>query len=370
MRAVLPGLRPTWAEVDVRALRRNLRAFRVRLGPGVKTLFVVKADAYGHGAAACALEAQSGELCEWLGVSSVEEGIALRGRGVRLPILVLGSLYPFESLLAAARHGLTATIASLEAAKRLAAMAKSGRQRMACHLKVETGLGRIGMRPPAALKAAEHLQRACPGVLQGVYTHLSAPEENAAFTRRQLAIFSRAAADIGRRCRGPLLRHAAASAGALKYPESRWDMARPGLAIYGLYPGFEPVLAFKSRVVFLKSVPRGTALGYGATYRAKRFSRIATVPAGYADGYPRELSNKGSVLIRGRRCQVVGRVSMDMLTADVTGVPGVRVGDEAVLYGRQRGQEVSVREAAALAGTIAYDLPCRISARVPRVHLS
>ncbi|HVA65620.1 MAG TPA: alanine racemase [Elusimicrobiota bacterium] len=365
-----PGLRPTWAEVDLRALRRNLRAFGARLGRGVKTLFVVKADAYGHGAAACAQDAQAHRLCDWLGVSSVEEGASLRARGVRLPILVLGSLYPFESFLVAARRGLTVTVASLSAAKSLAAAARGRGRRIACHLKIETGMNRIGMRPPAAAQAAEHLERACPGSLTGLYTHLSSPQESPSYTRRQLAEFSRAVAAVSARARGPLLRHAAASAAALRYPESRWDMARPGLAVYGLYPGFEPVLSVKTRVVFLKTVPKGTAVGYGASFRTKRRTRLATLPIGYADGFLRALSNKGSVLVRGRRCPVVGKISMDMATIDVTRVPSTRVGDEAVVFGRQAGQEVSVREAAALAGVIPYEIPCGLTARVPRVYLS
>ncbi|MDE1976020.1 MAG: alanine racemase [Elusimicrobia bacterium] len=370
MRAHPPGLRPTWAEVDLGALRRNLRAFRSRLGPAVKILFVVKADAYGHGAAACARAAQSSGLCDWLGVSSVEEGAALREKGVRLPVLVLGSLYPFESFAVAARYGLTATVASLSAAKSLASAARRRGRRVSCHLKIETGMGRIGMRPPAAAQAAEHLERACPGALTGLYTHLSSPEESPSYTRRQLAEFSRAVAAVSSRARGPLLRHAAASAAALRYPESRWDMARPGLAVYGLYPGFEPVLTLKTRVVFLKTVPRGTAVGYGASYRTRLRSRLATLPVGYADGFLRALSNRGSVLVRGRRCPVVGRISMDMATIDVTRVPGARVGDEAVVFGRQGAREIPIRSAAALAGAIPYEIPCGLTARVPRIYLS
>ena len=365
-----PGLRPTWAEVDLRALRRNLRAFRARVGAGVKTLFVVKADAYGHGAAACAGAAQASGLCDWLGVSSVDEGAALREKGVRLPILVLGSLYPFESFAVAARYGMTATVASLSAARSLAKVARRRGRRISCHLKIETGMGRIGMRPPAAAQAAEHLERACPGALGGLYTHLSCSEESPSYTRRQLAEFSRAVSAVSARACRPLLRHAAASSAALRYPESRWDMARPGLAVYGLYPGFEPVLTLKTRVVFMKTVPKGTAVGYGASYRTKRRSRLATLPVGYADGFLRALSNKGGVLVRGRHCPVVGKISMDMATVDVTRVLGARVGDEAVLFGRQGAQEISIPSAAALAGAIAYEIPCGLTARVPRIYLS
>ncbi|MHB2027063.1 MAG: alanine racemase [Elusimicrobiota bacterium] len=371
MRKVFTALRPTWAEVDLKALASNLRALRLRAGPRVKIMFVVKADAYGHGASACAALAQKRGLCEWFGVSSVEEGLVLRYAGIGLPILVLGSLYPFESFAAAARHQLTPTIASLEAARIWAKTAGRSGGSVSCHIKVETGMGRIGMRPAAAIQAAgEIAASAGRSSLAGVYTHLSCPDKSPAFTRRQLSVFNDVAASVSFRAPRGFLRHAAASAAALKYPESRFDMIRPGLAAYGLCAGFKPVMSLKSRVVFIKTVPKGTAIGYEAFYRTKRTARIATLPIGYADGLARAQSGGGEILIRGIRCPVAGRATMDMTMVDVTAVPAVRVGDEAVIIGSQNGRSISAQEAARACGRIVYEMPCGVSARVPRIYLS
>lgn len=362
--------RPTWAEVDLRRLKTNLRAFRSRLPRGTRLMFVVKGNAYGHGAAAAAAAAESSGLADWLGISSVEEGIALREARVRLPMLVLGSLYPFESFLAAVEYGLTPTVSSLEAAQRLAAVSKRLGRRVRCHLKIETGMGRIGMSPQAALGVVQYLLGQRSVAIEGIYTHLSCAETSPVFTRAQLLKFKKAlSAIMGLGCR-PALRHAANSAAALKFSESRWDMVRPGIALYGLYDGFEPVLSLKSKVVFIKNVPKGTPISYGAAFRTRRPSRIATVPVGYADGISRALSNRGRVLLGGRRCPIIGRVTMDMLMVDATRSPQVRVGDEAVLIGSQNGGRITAQEIARTLGTIPYEVTSAISARVPRVYLS
>jgi alanine racemase len=294
--------------------------------------------------------------------------VALREAGVKLPVLVLGSLYPFESFLAAAEFELTPTVASLESARRLAAAAEKLKRRVACHLKIETGMSRIGVRPAAAAGVAAYLAERPLVRVEGVYTHFSCAESDAAFTRRQLALFRDALKAVSQFVRVPL-RHAANSEGALRYPAGRYDMVRPGLAIYGNVRGFEPVLSLKTKVVFLKTVPKGTAIGYGATFRAREVSRIATVPVGYADGFPRGLSNKGSVLLRGRRCPIVGNISMDMAMVNATGAPAVAVGDDAVLIGAQGRERITAGELASALGTIPYEVTCAISSRVPRVYL-
>ena len=361
--------RPTWAEVDLGLLRANLRRLRSLVGRRAKILFVVKGNAYGHGAAACAKAAERARLADWLGVSSVEEGVSLREADVRLPILILGSLFPFESFLAAAEYGLTPTVASLESAKRLVEAAERLKRRVDCHLKIETGMGRIGVTPEAATGVARFLSAHKRVRVQGAYTHLSCAEAGAAFTTRQLKRFTLALAGIARAA-GPVeLRHAANSAAALRRPLSRYDMVRPGLAIYGLYPGFEPILTLKTKVVFLKIVPKGTPLGYGASFRTLRRSKIATVPIGYADGVSRGLSNKGYALLGGLRCPIVGRVTMDMLTLDATAAPQARVGDDVVLIGRQQAQRITAAEIARTLGTIPYEITTALSSRVPRVYL-
>jgi alanine racemase len=359
--------RPTWAEIDLGALTRNLRKIRTRMPAGTKIMFVVKANAYGHDAALCALAAQKARAADWLGVSSVEEGLALRDAGVRLPILVLGSLYPFESVLAAVAHDLTPVVASLEAAKRLVEVALKLKRRVDCHVKVDTGMGRIGASPEAALGIVRHLAVLKAVRVQGIYTHLACAESDAAFTAEQLRRFRRVVSALSREGLRPPLVHAANSAGALKRPASRFDLVRPGLAAYGLFAGFEPVLTLKSKIVFLKTVAKGSTISYGRIWRAKRPARIATLPIGYGDGYARALSNRADVLVGGRRCPVVGRVTMDQVMVDVTGSPRARVGDQAVLVGRQDGGEIPVAELSRLCGTIPYETATALSSRVPRV---
>jgi len=362
--------RPTWAEVRLGALRENLRRFRRRMPRATSILFVVKGDAYGHGAAQCARAAQQSGAADWLGVSSVEEGVALREAGIRLPVLVLGSLYPFESFLAAAEVGLVPTVASLDSARRLAEVARRLGRRVSCHLKIETGMGRIGMSPAAAVGVAEYLATQRLVDVAGAYTHFSCADSDRAFTVEQLRRFRVALAALARAGAAPRLRHAANSAAALRLPAARLDLVRPGLAVYGLYPGFEPVLSLKSKVVFLKTVPRGAAIGYGATYRARRPTRVATVPVGYADGFSRRLSNRGAAILGGRRCPVIGTVSMDMLALDATAAPAARVGDDVVLIGRQGQEEIGVGEVAAAAGTIPYEVTAALTSRVPRTYLA
>lgn len=361
--------RPTWAEVDMPRLEANLRRMRTKVGRS-KILFVVKANAYGHGAAACAKRAEKARLADWLGVSSVEEGIVLREAGIRLPILVLGSLYPFESFLAGAHHGLTPTVASLESAKRLVEAARQLGRPVDCHLKVDTGMGRIGMSPAAVAGTAAYLAGQKAVRVQGLYTHFACAESEAEYTREQLRLFLVAARSVARAgLRVPLL-HAANSAAALRHPAARLDMVRPGLACYGLYEGFEPVLSLKSKIVFLKTLARGSRVSYGGTWRAKGRRRLATIPIGYADGYPRRLSNRGQVLVGGRRCPIAGTVTMDMVMADVTRVPEARVGQDVVLLGSQERERIGASELAELLGTITYEVTTAISARVPRSYLS
>lgn len=362
--------RPSWVEVELGRLRENLRRFRSGIPRRVRILFVVKADAYGHGAVVVSRAAEASGAVSWLGVSSVEEGVLLREAGIRSRILILGSLYPFESFRAAVRCGLTPTVASLEAARRLVeACRKSPRAPVPCHVKLDTGMGRIGMGWPSGRQLVDYLSERREVALEGVYTHLARAETDRRYTALQLGRFRSAARDIRNAgLRVPLL-HAANSAAALSLPASRWDMVRPGLAMYGLYGrGFKPVLSLKSRVVFIKNVGAGTAIGYGGSHICRRPARIATLPIGYADGVPRVLSNRAQVLVHGGRCPIVGTITMDMMMVDVTGVPRVRVGDEVVLVGRSGREEVSVSELARLAGTVPYEIVTRLSSRLPRVY--
>lgn len=360
--------RPTWAEVDLSAIVSNLARVRAKVGRKVKIMFVVKANAYGHDAALCARAAEKARAADWLGVSSVEEGVALRESGIKLPILVLGSLYPFESVLAAVAHDLTPIVASLDSARRLIDVAKRLRRTVSCHLKIDTGMGRIGASPEAAVLIARELAGSRAVALTGVFTHFASAEDDPAYTALQLRSFRQVLSRLQRDGVKLAYVHAANSAAILRVRAAHFNMVRPGLAAYGACPGFAPALTLKTKIVFIKTVQKGSAVSYGATWRAKRATRVATLPIGYGDGYPRALSNKGFALVAGRRVPVIGRVTMDQIMIDATDVPGARVGDDVVLLGRQGKEEISADELARLCGTISYEIFTSLSARVPRIE--
>jgi len=366
--------RPTWAEIDLRAFEGNLRSLARLLKPGPQMLVVLKADGYGHGAAFLGRRAaELADLPLWgFGVSSVEEGVALRAEGLRQPILILGSLYPFESFSAALKHELTPTVASRLAVEALAEAAAKAGKRAAVHLEIDTGMGRTGVSPDTAGDVVREILSHDALHLEGIYTH-PAQGESPAATRAQLDAFEKVLL-IARALGAKPLAHAANSASLLVSSDAHYDLVRPGLAVYGVAPGgvqspayLEPVLSWKTRVVFLKKVPAGTPVSYGATFHTQRPSWLATLPVGYADGYRRAFSGKAQVLLRGRRCPVVGRVTMDQIIVDATEVPGIDVGDEAVLIGAQENEKIGVDELAHWADTIPYEILCGIAARVPRV---
>jgi len=370
-------IRPTRAELDLGALTRNHETLRTG-APGVDVLAVVKADAYGHGAVPVsrALEAAG---VRFLGVALVEEGLALREAGLRTDILVLSGAYDggWETML---EHRMIPVVFRPEHLTALEAAARARGVTARAHLKIDTGMGRLGVLPadvPAFLEAA----RACRRIeLEGLCSHFAnADLADAALTGLQVTRFRTALGQMRSAGFDPRWRHLSNSAGLLALPEARdgleMNLARPGLALYGLVPApwlrparlLEPILSWKTAVVHVKSVPPGTPISYGSTWTAARPSRIATLPVGYADGWSRLLSNRGAVLLRGHRAPIVGRVCMDLCMVDVTDIPGAEVGDEVVLLGRQGTEMQDAHQLAALQGTIAYDVLCAIGARVPRV---
>ncbi len=370
-------IRPTRAEIDLGALTRNLETLRAA-APGVDVLAVVKADAYGHGATPVSRALEAGGV-RFLGVALVEEGLVLREAGLRSDILVLGGAYE-GGWAAMLEHRMIPVVFRHEHLTALDAAARARGMKARAHLKVDTGMGRLGALPadvPAFLEAA----RGCRGVdLEGLCSHFAnADLADAALTAQQIARFRTALGQMRAAGFDPRWRHLSNSAGLLALPEARdgveMNLARPGLALYGLAPApwlqpprvLEPVLSWKTAVVHVKAVPTGTPISYGSTWTAPRPSRIATLPVGYADGWSRLLSNRGAVLVRGRRAPIVGRVCMDLCMVDVTDVPGVEVGDEVVLIGRQGSEVQDAHQLAALEGTIAYDVLCAVGARVPRV---
>jgi alanine racemase len=355
-------------EVDLSHLASNLSVFRRSCGASA-VLAVVKADAYGHGAPAVARELASQGVGAF-GVATLEEGLALRKAGLRREILVFG---PVEGrwIPEALRWNLGLSAWDrpfLDRAERAAARA---RKRLDLHLKVDSGMARLGFQPqqiPPVLEAFRsgtwpHLRMA------SAYTHLShAPEASDRVSPGQLALFR------GLPWPADLCLHAAGSAGSLRWPQARLSRTRPGIFLYGLMEGSfhpaarqqKPVLSLLSQVVALRDIPAGARVSYGGTFQAKKATRVATLAVGYADGLPRALSNRGQVLLHGRRRRILGRVCMDLCMVEAD--REVRLGDQAVLLGRQGSQEIGVRDWARLCGTITYEVTCGISARVPRVY--
>jgi alanine racemase len=362
-----PPLRPAWAEVDLDALVHNLELLRRRVAPA-RVMGIVKADAYGHGAPAVARALERAGI-DGLGVALVEEGVELRRAGVELPILVLGSAQA-PQLALFRRHRLTATIGSAEQLRLWREAAPGAGEAQPVHLKVDTGMTRLGV-PLAAAGEALAAIREHPGLrLEGLLSHLAEAEDLASpHAAAQEARFAALLGELGA-ATGGVVRHLANSAAALHRPATRYDLVRAGLALYGLDPvereaGLRPAMAVRARVVVVREVPAGTRLGYGGVRSTARPSRLAVVPVGYADGYPWRLSDRAAALVGGTRVPVAGNVSMDMTLLDVTAVE-TAVGDEVVLLGRQGSGEIGAGELARLAGTIPYEILCGFGLRLPR----
>ena len=362
-----PILRPTVAEIDLTKLARNLRKVRTQVG-NVDILAIVKANAYGHGAAALGKFIEEQQLAQWFGVASVEEGIALREAGLSTPILVLGSIYPFEAFEYAIKYNLAVTIASLTAAQAACQTAEKLGQQIVCHVKQDTGMGRIGTRGGAIIKVLEFLHKNPHCVLDGLYSHLSSVETDPAYTQEQIGYLRDTLTSLQLKAIPVPHVHIAASAALVARPDAHYSLVRPGHSIYGLENGYEPILSWKTRVVYVKDVPAGASISYNRSFRAKEPMKVATLPVGYGDGYMRALSSKADVLIRGQRCRILGNITMDMCMVDITHLPGVNVGDEVVLVGRQAGEEITLKELADLSGTIDYEICTQLNARVPRVY--
>ena len=365
------------AEVDLAALRKNADVLAATVGPGVGILAVVKADAYGHGALAVA---RALERKVWgFAVSLVEEGVELRRGGIEAPIVVLGSFYGYShrDVLAFRLTPVVADEGDVEKFARAADEMSSGR--VGLHLKIDTGMSRLGVRLERLDEMLDRLART-PGVeLTGLCSHLaSADVEDAAPSAEQLARFDEARRRVAAAGFTVPLTHVANSAATLRFGGARFELVRPGLALYGYspsgaaaYPGLLPAMSLKSRIVALRDVPAGERVSYGGLWRAASPARIATVPIGYADGYTRRMTGRAEVLVGGRRCAVAGAITMDMCMVDVSAVDA-KLGDEVVLLGAQ-GADDTVRidadQLAAWAGTISWEIFCGISKRVPRVYV-
>ncbi len=367
---------PVWIEVDLNAIQHNLREIRRLVGPRTQILAVVKANAYGHGLAPVA-EALVEAKADLLGVASVREGIALRQQGLNSKILVLGQVLPEEAPLVV-RHRLTQAIGDFNVARALSRAAVQQEEAVTVHLKVDTGMGRYGVWHEEAIPLTRRLVQLPALRMEGVFTHLATAGQNAEAAQEQLHRFSQV---IQRLHRGKLpagLKHIANSVGLLKFPAARQDLVRTGLLLYGASPikegelpvRLKPALNLKSRIRFLKLLPAGQSVSYGATFKAVHPTKVATIPVGYAHGYTRALSNRAQLLVRGMRAPVIGRITMEDLMADVTDIPGVEVGDEAVLIGRQEKEQITAEELARHARTIPYEILAGLSPSIPRIYRS
>jgi alanine racemase len=369
------SVRPTRAEVSLENLRHNLTELaRVAQVP---IWAVLKADAYGHGAKAVARTLERAGAKGFC-VALIEEGIELREAGILAPILVMGSHYTsaWAELL---RQQLTPVLSRID---QIEALAEEVRERggaaFGVHVKIDTGMARLGVPFNQLGDFAAALLRRPELRLDAVMTHFASAESDALFVGQQLQLFERGTELLARMGLSFRLRHAANTAALLVHPQARLDLVRPGIGLFGLAPGIpgaeclRPVMRVRSEVISLRSLSPGASVGYGATFRAARESRIATIPMGYGDGLSRALSNRGHVLVRGRRAPIAGAVSMDLTSVDVTDIAGVQIGDEVVVLGSQEGplgsDTVSAEQIAAQTGTIAWEVLTGISRRVPRFY--
>lgn len=361
--------------IDLEALRWNFEQVRKKIDPGVKVLSVVKANAYGHGAHEIARVLED-EGSDAFGVATAEEGMELRRGGVQTPILVLAGVYPGQ-LDDLVQNHLTPVLFELEIMHRLEAEMGRRGSSLPFHLKVDTGMGRIGLRAAEIDSWLPQLDRLKALRLEGIMSHFSQAENvKGEFTQSQLNSFNRVIERLRSQGHELPFIHLANSAAVLTLPPAHFTLVRPGLMLYGIYPAPEtaneaqlkPVLSWKTRILQLKRVPKGLGISYGRTFVTSRESLIATLPVGYADGYHRLLSNQGAVLVRGHRAPVVGNVCMDLTMVDVTDIPGVQQGEEVVLLGAQGGETVSADEMARWAKTISYEILTSISSRVPRIY--
>ncbi len=370
--------RATRAEVNLDNLKYNLSCFRNHIADETRIMAVVKADAYGHGSIEIAKTALN-HGASWLGVAFVEEGIKLRKHGLNAPMLVLNP--PFANQIELFfDYDLIPTIFTIDMAQLFSDQAVKKNKKKNIHIKIDTGMGRVGLFPPSAAdKFIQSVKKLPNLVLEGFYTHFAtADEKDKSYAHIQLNIFLQVIKDLKNKGICPPVVHAANSAAALEIKETWFDLVRLGISMYGHYPSNEvnkeiiplkPLMSLKSRVSYVKQVPAGTCISYGCTYKTESSTLVATIPLGYGDGYSRLLSGKAAVLIRGKRHPVIGRICMDQFMVDVSTDPRVKIGDEVVLFGEQDHEIIPVEEIAAILGTINYEVLCAVNKRVPRIYI-
>jgi alanine racemase len=371
--------RPTWAQLDLDALAGNFHAVKDRVGPEVSVMAVVKANAYGHGSVACARRLEQ-VGADWFGVALPEEGIELRQAGITKPILSLGGFWG-EQASAFLDQQLVPVVYRLDMIEALDRAARARGVVADVHVKIDTGMGRLGVRFDEVADFAAALKRFENIRVDGLMTHFAAADEPSCgpLTKDQIQRFENAVAVFEARGFVPTHRHLANSAAVFAQPAAWGNLVRPGGVLYGLWRdilapedrgvNLKPVMSLHSRITLLKWVPQGETVGYGCTFEASRKTLVATIPIGYDDGYMRALSNRGHAIIRGVFATVIGRISMDLTLVDVTNVPDVQIDDEVVLMGHDGELSITAEELGKTAGTLSYEVTCGISERVPRIYV-
>jgi alanine racemase len=365
----------SYIEVSKSALLGNIKAYREQLGK-TKLMAVVKANAYGHGVDIVA-DVIKDEV-DWFGVVNIDEAVNLRDLGVNKPILAM-SYYDEDKIEEALRKNISLVAYDENQLKLLNESAQRLRTQARVHLKIDTGTSRLGVLPNQVLEFAQKIGKHQHLKLEGVFSHLAASEDNVPYTKKQLEVFESALSLLEKNGIKPQVRHIACTASASAFPQSRFDLIRLGIGLYGLssYKSrsktskliLTPILAWKTRIIQIKDVPKNTYIGYSLTYKTSKASKIAVLPVGYYEGYPRSLSNKSEVLICGQRCPVRGRVCMNLMMVDVTKVKDPAAGDEVVLIGKQGKDEITADELARHAGTINYEIVARLNLNIPKVQV-
>ncbi len=364
------------AYIDLGVLEENYRMIRARVPQGVKILCVVKADAYGHGAVQISRRLEENNV-NYLGVATVDEGVELRQAGIRSPILVMGGILPWDSGGPFYEYDLALVIHNAGMIEKLKEGFSRSGKRLKVHIKVDTGMGRLGFRPEEMSQIVRTIKEMPHIEIEGCMSHFSSSEVRDEYGLDQIRTFERSLQMMNEEGAIPKIAHMANSGAITNYPEGYFDMIRVGISLYGSHPARElgmklpvrQVMRFVSRVALVREFPPGSALSYGGTFITSGKTRIAYIPVGYADGYPRALSNRGFVLIKDKKCSIVGRVCMDWFLADITGLHDVAPGDEVTLLGHEGGLTITADEIAEYAGTIPYEILCKISKRVMRVYV-
>lgn len=373
----MQNIRPVWLEINLDAIAHNVRTIKGIVGRNTQIIAVVKANAYGHGAVEVSQVALENGVAI-LAVGVVEEGIILRKAGIKAPILICG-LTLEDQLKPLLSYNLTPTICDLQILEALSKVAGENGKTVGIHIKIDTGMGRLGVSPPKTLNFVKKISKMRNIKIEGIFTHLAATnEKDGIYTKMQLDKYKKALLELEKEGINIPLKHIANSAAILNSSSMYLDAVRPGIILYGLFPSpksertveLKPAAEFKTKIIFLKKVPPGKSIGYGRTYITTKTTKVATLPVGYADGYSRLLSNKAEVLVRGERAPIIGRICMDLCMIDVTHIPKVRVGNEVILWGRQGSETIWAEEIAEKIGSIVYEVICMVDKeRVPRVFI-